>query len=497
LLKPSRQDVAAPVLSGVASRRRTLAAVLAGTITLLTGVFRQDTDARDKRKPGMGRRRGHARNERLLSAREPGRHNPGVTVSRSPVRSAVGNRDQALLVDRRKSPLARIMAPSEPDADTAPRQPNKRKRRERQHKQERERHHATRKTSKENVSKKNKRGPNDLTISTPSDDATRNEEIRASTPTGSNTKTLLWTKLYPTTLTETNLQRIAFSRFNGFQIDNSLHGQFDDFRNGGVTRLPPGEYKQLVETISNAATSSRELGMDRLFIRLNSADIDVYAQEDVDTMIRSTRAQAAFALQTGLAGIWLDAEDYEERNIWVQEQDPGKRAYGRPAEEVQEQYRAAGQQFVQAIMAEYPEAEILLAPSLHLSAVWESCRHLPDFYNGMASVNNHMGIVITTEMSYSYSSEDELSAVVSDEEHYLADNSSVALGYWPKDETAETMDALAEAVRIGRQYSGKYTWVYDEDGIFVQDSPHSCLWEGWSPGHACLAKPLQDVLPPL
>src|SRR5829696_6769125 len=481
-LKASRQDVAAPVLFGVAFSRRTLAAVLTGAITLLTGVFRQDTGARDKRKPGMGRRRGGAWNERLLSAREPGRHNPGgATVSRSPVRSAAGNRDQALLVDRRKSPLARIMAPSTPDADTAPRHPHrtpdKRQRREQRREQERERHHATKKTTKENVS--------------------NNPEIRALTPTGSNTKTLLWTKLYPTTLTETNLQRIAFARFNGFLIDNSLHGDFDDFRNGGVTRLPPGTYKQLVETISNAATSSRELGMDRLFIRLNSADIDVYAQEDADTMIQSTRTQAAFALQTGLAGIWLDAEDYEERNIWLQEQDPGKHAYGRPAEEVQDHYRAAGQQFVQAIIAEYPEAEILLAPSLHLSAVWESCRHLPDFYDGMASVNNHMGIVITTEMSYSYSTEDELSAVVSDEEHYLADNSTVALGYWPKDETAETMDALAEAVRIGRQYSGKYSWVYDEDGIFVQDSPHSCLWEGWSPGHTCLAKPLQDVLPPL
>src|SRR5215204_7689485 len=100
------------------------------------------------------------------------------------------------------------------------------------------------------------RGPNHVTISTPSDDATRNEEIRALTPTGSNTKTLLWTKLFPTTLTETNIQRIAFARFNGFLIDNSLHGHFDDFRNGGVTRLSPGTYKQLVETISNAATSS-------------------------------------------------------------------------------------------------------------------------------------------------------------------------------------------------------------------------------------------------
>src|SRR5829696_9214668 len=193
-LKASRQDVAAPVLFGVAFSRRTLAAVLTGAITLLTGVFRQDTDARDKRKPGMGRRRGGARNERLLSAREPGRHNlGGAKVSRSPVRSAADNRDQALGLDRGKPPLARIMAPSAPDADTAPRQPNKRKRRERQRKQERERHPATKKTSKENVSKKDKRGPNDVTISTPSDDATRNEEIRASTPTGSNTKTLLWT----------------------------------------------------------------------------------------------------------------------------------------------------------------------------------------------------------------------------------------------------------------------------------------------------------------
>ena len=154
MLKASRQDVAAPVLSGVAFPRRTLAALLAGAVTHLGGLFRQDTDARDKRKPVMGRRRGGARNERLLSVRIPGRNNlGGATVSRSPVRSAVGNRDQALLVDRRKFPLARIVEPSTPDEDTAPRHPHrtpdKRQRREKRREQERERHHATKKTTKE------------------------------------------------------------------------------------------------------------------------------------------------------------------------------------------------------------------------------------------------------------------------------------------------------------------------------------------------------------
>src|SRR5215216_4850037 len=126
--------------------------------------------------------------------------------------------------------------------------------------------------------------------------------------------------------------------------------------------------------------------MDRLFIRLTSAGFDVYNHEDVDKMVRATRAQAAFALQAGLTGIWLDAEDYEQRNIWMQEQGSGKQAYGRPEDEVQETYTAVGQQFMQAVVAEYPEAEILLAPSLHISAVNESYTHLEDFYQGMVSV---------------------------------------------------------------------------------------------------------------
>jgi hypothetical protein len=237
--------------------------------------------------------------------------------------------------------------------------------------------------------------------------------------------------------------------------------------------------------------------MDSLFIRLTSANFDVFSQEDIDKMIRAVGAQARFAQNAGLRGIWFDAEDYNSHNIWNQDQDPGKMASGMGEDEVRDKYVEFGGQFMQAGISEYSELEILLAPSLHISNYYPSYKHLPAFYAGMASVKSRNSIVVTTELSYDYSGEDELLTIMNDEMKYLLDDSYVALGFWPRDESEQTINDLEEAVRRGRQYSPKYHWVYDQAGIFVQDAPHTCLWEGWDPAHSCLAKPLQERLPPL
>jgi hypothetical protein len=497
----SRDDVVAPALLGVASRRRTLAALLASAITLIGASLRQETDARDKRRSCKNipdptprqqclasPRRAGARIERLRSARNPGGNDRrSATFSFSRLRNGAGNHNESVLLQPPHTPHKRKHHDSQA----------KRKHDESRQKRERDRTRATKNKADDTVKTFDASTDDDITITTPSNDDTHNEEKRNSPTLGSNTKTLLWTTLFPTNLTQTNLQRIAFSHFNGFQFDNKYRGSSDDFQNRGVSRMSPGSYKHLIKDVSAAAAYSRDLGMDSLFIRLISADFDLYNQEDIDKIVQATRVQASFALQSGLTGIWLDAEDYWQGNIWNQERDPGKQAYGRMEDEVQEKYAAFGQQFMQAVVLEYPDAEILLAPSLHLSKINESYRRLADFYSGMASVESKMGIVVTTELSYTYSSESELSSIVHDEEQHLADNSSLALGYWARDETQEAVNGIEEAVRIGRQYSEKYNWVYDEAGIFVQDAPHSCSWEGWSPGHSCLAKPLQKILPPL
>ena len=313
----------------------------------------------------------------------------------------------------------------------------------------------------------------------------------------SATKTLLWTRLFPHNLTRRNIQKIAAARFSGFQIDNLHQDLFDDIQNGGVSRMKRHEYRKILKTVSNAVRYSQNLGMDSLFIRLTSANFDVFQQEDIDKMIQAVSAQAKFARNAGLRGIWFDAEDYNNNNIWNQEQDPGKIAYGRTEDEATEKYNQFGMQFMQAGISEFPEIEVLLAPSLHISTIYPVYHHLPEFYTGMASVKSRNSIVVTTELSYDYSGEDELIAIVNDEMKYLGDDSYVALGFWPRDESEQTINDLEEAVRRGRQYSPKYTWVYDQAGIFVQETPHSCLWEGWDPAHSCLAKPLQERLPPL
>jgi hypothetical protein len=311
------------------------------------------------------------------------------------------------------------------------------------------------------------------------------------------TKTLLWTTLFSNSLTKANLDKIAAAHFNGFQIDVLHRGIFDDFLNGGVGRMSPTQYERLQTRVSGASKYARKLGMDSLFLRLNIANFDVYSEEDVDTMVQATRAQAQFARETGLTGLWLDAEDYWNFNLWNQAQNSGKQAYGRPEDEVRGRYREFGRQFMQAAVSKFPSAEILLAPSLHMSTLYPQYQNIADFYAGMAEGNVRNSIVITTELSYDHATEAELVSIVNNETQYLAPNSSVALGYWPRDESQTSVTALSEAVRLGRQYSPKYNWVYDEAGIFLQKTAHSCFWVGWDPAHSCLAKGLQDVLPPL
>jgi hypothetical protein len=330
-----------------------------------------------------------------------------------------------------------------------------------------------------------------------SDDKKRPMRAKAANHDDSATKALLWTTLFPTNLTRRNIQKIAAAHFSGFQIDNLHGGVFDDIQNGGVSRMKRHEYRRVSKAVSNAVRYSQNLGMDSLFIRLTSANFDVFHQEDIDKMIQAVGAQAAFARNAGLRGIWFDAEDYNSSNIWNQDQDPGKIASGREENEVRDKYVEFGSQFMQVGISEYPELELLLAPSLHISNYYPSYKHLPAFYAGLASVKSRNSIVVTTELSYDYSGEDELLTIMNDEMTYLVDDSYVALGFWPRDESEQSIKDLEEAVRRGRQYSPKYHWVYDQAGIFVQDAPHSCLWEGWDAAHSCLAKPLQERLPPL
>ena len=346
-------------------------------------------------------------------------------------------------------------------------------------------------------------------------------------------KILLWTPIFDTNLNEKFVRKIADSRINGFLIDGNIPAGADDFMNGGVKRRSAQSYLAFFSQVKESNRLAASLGVDSIFIRLLAGDAgywDVFNESDTSQIIQTAKNQAKFAKETGLRGIWLDAEAYNHP-LWQQDIDESRGAYGKSEAEVRSKYFDLGIKFMTALVQEYPDIELLFAPSFHNDGIYTRYKYLPEFFAGMMSVESRNGVVRTNESSYGYSDRGNLTHIqrfengefniegTKDEsgqwtsvrdvlknrdkltgDDYLWNifktRSPLALAFWiPREESATNIANFKNAVLIDRELSGKYSWIYDEYGVWVKDD-HSCPFS-WDSNLPCYAKVLQEILPPL
>lgn len=206
-------------------------------------------------------------------------------------------------------------------------------------------------------------------------------------------------------LTRRNIRMLASFKFDGFLIENLFGGLEDTFFNGGAARIrsaaDPSTYRDFRHGVQRLVTYARGLGMSTPLIRLNADDCgwrngvracgwNIFDPAQVTAIVQSARNEARFARQTGLAGIWIDAEPYDSPTLWNQ-QPPG------PGDA----YYSLGRRMMQAMVDEYPGIRIFTTPGFGFDNQSKPAyTHYPDFYAGMASVAPKAGIVVTTEATY-------------------------------------------------------------------------------------------------
>lgn len=360
-------------------------------------------------------------------------------------------------------------------------------------------------------------------------------------------KTIVWTHIYYNTVTDENVRKIAKANFDGFMIESSGYkGVFDDFLNGGVSRMDPTDLNRFKDDVTKASALSKSLGMESLFIRLTAAETgywDVFDAFDNQKILQTAKNQAKFAKETGLKGIWIDAEPYNHTYLWRQNEDKDKKAYQKTDQETGSRYFNLGKSFMESLLVEYPDIEVLFAPSFYADGMYTSYKFLPNFYAGMASANPQKGIIRTTEASYGYSSAQDLGFVFGfenalynsyqdqDEDKnwvsvrqvikdynqqngnsnlltFFKTKSPLALSFWPQDrsQSQEGIDKFTNALKTSRKMImddyqidpaiSKYTWVYDEYGLFIKDEYNRCSLPNYDSSSSCYAQAAAKVLAP-
>jgi len=202
---------------------------------------------------------------------------------------------------------------------------------------------------------------------------------------------------------------------------------------------------------------------------------------------------ARVAKQGGCVGIMFDPEEYGH-SMWTYHGWPEKLQQEHTFEEARLQARKRGQEFMQAINAEFPDITILalFGPSLVNQRLKVDPRDkvayslLADFYDGMMAVATPQTTLVDGfEQSYPYRTEasfrearklilevgKELSSFPAAFARHLRagfglwmDYNSGRLGWHPEDLTRNhfTPNSFQSAVHFALKHSDRYVWIYTE-----------------------------------
>ncbi len=276
-----------------------------------------------------------------------------------------------------------------------------------------------------------------------------------------------------------------------------------------LLRLPssgwPGNYQKLIPLTGivrkgNQVCAANGIKNNFLKISFEQGDFPFWLDNKKWAAdLKEIKAVCAWARQTGFAGIAFDTETYH-KIIWNN---------GLPRNKVQGIERIIelrGQQTVKAVLAGFPDAEIIVMPEGHLFSYTTKGPHKYaywiHFFNGMLKARPPRGINLFAERTYKVSDQLKLRQYyreiqgeiigdnVSDPEYWL-NKCSVALGMWPlgreyNDKRANlTTLEFDEQFNTAIQFCPKYVWVY----------AHGLSWWQTNKGSKYKFEPMEAALP--
>jgi hypothetical protein len=262
--------------------------------------------------------------------------------------------------------------------------------------------------------------------------------------------------------------------------------------------------------------------------------LDICDPAQVAQVGRTMVNEARFIRATGLRGIWMDVEPYNNANLWYAEKQPGTQCYGKSYDAASAAYYSLGTTVGHALLGADPSIQILFSPGIEVSYYRTGTyAHFPDFYAGLLAVvsktHHARGIVTATEMAYGWTNTSWFPLIVKyamgtgtwsnhtsglqeilqgyDKEfgtktwQWHLKHDSIALGTWPLSRTGAwnyPADSFPQIVTAQRSASLAYSWIYDENGQWLKSS-YTCTSQGQTVTGdlPCPGRILSATLPPL
>jgi len=244
----------------------------------------------------------------------------------------------------------------------------------------------------------------------------------------------------------------------------------------------PGRYEEMVpltDIIHRGNKASADAGMHDNFLKiaLNKGSLPMWddqVQWEID--FKELTKVAAWAKEVGFRGIALDTESYH-KGTW----DNGKKKNDIP--NIKRIIKNYGQKTVEAILAGYPDAEILVFPIGNLYAYTNSSPnnyyYWIDYFNGMLNAKAPQGINLLSERTYYVANQFKLKSYYSDikgeiiadfvdDPEYWLTKCSIGFGMWPLGKEDNYNDKKANLTpqeffvqyNTALQYCPKYVWIF-------------------------------------
>lgn len=244
-------------------------------------------------------------------------------------------------------------------------------------------------------------------------------------------------------------------------------------------------YKRLPETVQ----SLRAAGIEDNFVHAGIADADWnwFDATRHAKIVPTFRQLARIAKASGCVGVAIDTEPYGcEKVLW----NPN----GYPAEklpELKQRIRTVGAEVIEAIVSEFPEAQILVVIEGSYIAVQNSpgyklCDLWIDFYGGMVSRQPANGITVVSECGYAMKDPLEIARLCGNVEgtlkqaflgqdkdlEYVRYKCSVAMGAGVLDQPDKTNKLTPAEFSLQwktmRSLSPKYVFIFGAESGFWQ-----------------------------
>lgn len=210
------------------------------------------------------------------------------------------------------------------------------------------------------------------------------------------------------------------------------------------------------------------------FLRFNVTPGDVGWFEEAPAIVANAAAAARIVREAGLAGIFLDVEQYEGKLF-----DPREQPDDRPFASYEERARARGRDLMAAMVAEHPPIEVLCSygyPVAFRDRARAEYGLLPAFLDGMLDAKGERATIIDGyEYSYPFKTARAFTRGRAESRRASGDRLAVAFGIWldwnsgtrgwhPEDPSKNwfTPDEFRAAVRHALDRTDRYVWIYTE-----------------------------------